>query len=222
MPAAVLWDMDGTIVDTEPYWGEEEQAIIEAAGGTWSTEQAHALIGSDLLTAARAVLATTPVQGTPEGFVEDLLARVIARTREHLPWRPGALELLGELRHQRVPCALVTMSWTSLAQVLIDALPAGTFAVVITGDQVTRGKPHPEPYLAAAAALGVDPADCVAIEDSATGTASAVAAGVPTIGVPNIVQIPARPGLVLRPTLVGVGLAELTEWAAAARAGSPR
>jgi beta-phosphoglucomutase-like phosphatase (HAD superfamily) len=93
--------------------------------------------------------------------------------------------------------------------VLLDALPAGTFASVVTGDQVSRGKPAPDPYLLAVDRLGVLPAHCVAIEDSPTGVASATAAGVPTIGVPHIVPIPEVPGAVLVPTLDGVGAADL-------------
>ncbi|GMA84804.1 hypothetical protein GCM10025868_00540 [Angustibacter aerolatus] len=96
------------------------------------------------------------------------------------------------------------MSWTSLAQTFLDAVPPGTFEVVVTGDRVTRGKPHPEPYLAAAAGLGLAPAQCVAIEDSATGTASALAAGVPTLAVPHVVAVPRADGLSFAGSLADV------------------
>ena len=88
---------------------------------------------------------------------------------------------------------MVTMSWRSLADAVIGAAPAGSFAASITGDEVTNGKPDPEPYLAAAAALGVDPSACLAIEDSPTGVASALAAGCVTLGVPHVVSITCRP-----------------------------
>ena len=104
---------------------------------------------------------------------------------------------------------LVTMSWRRLADALIESAPAGSFVASITGDEVRKGKPDPEPYLAAAAVLGVDPADCVAIEDSPTGVASALAAGCATLGVPHVVPVAAAPGLTLVESLVGVGLADL-------------
>lgn len=209
LPAAVLWDMDGTIVDTEPYWMAAEREIVEAAGGTWTHEQALQLVGNPLLRSAEIILEQSPVTGTPQEVVDRIQGKVEAQMRAQVPWRPGAPRLLRELNGLGVPCALVTMSYAVLAQVLVDALPAGSFAVVVTGDAVTHGKPHPEPYLTAAARLGVDPAGCVAIEDSPTGVGSAVAAGVPTIGVPHIVQIPPREGLVLVESLQGVRATDL-------------
>lgn len=108
-----------------------------------------------------------------------------------------------------MPNALVTMSYLSFAQVLVDALPDGTFAAVITGDAVSEGKPSPEPYLAACRALRLPPARCVAIEDSLPGVTSAVAAGVPTIAVPHVVTLPATLGAVQLQTLAGVHPADL-------------
>ena len=129
---------------------------------------------------------------------------MIERVREHTPWQPGAVELLGELRDAGTPCALVTMSYASLANAVVDQLPAGTFAAVITGDQVAFGKPHPDPYLRAAAALGVAPEDCVAIEDSPTGVASAEAAGCHTLAVPHVAQVEAAPGRTIVDGLVDI------------------
>lgn len=215
LPAAVLWDMDGTIVDTEPYWMAAEREIVEDAGGTWTDEQALQLVGNPLLRSAEIILEQSPVTGTPEAVVDHIQGRVEAQLRTRVPWRPGAQALLRELTALRVPCALVTMSYAVLAQVLVDALPAGSFAAVVTGDAVIHGKPHPEPYLTAAGLLGLDPAACLAIEDSPTGVGSAVAAGVPTIGVPHIVSIPPREGLVLVETLEGLGAHDLWSLATA-------
>lgn len=209
LPAAVLWDMDGTIIDTEPYWIAEEHRLVEAAGGVWSHEDALDLVGQDLLHSASIILERTPVTGTPEEVVHQLLHAVARRTREHLPWRPGARELLAELGELGVPCALVTMSWTALADVLVSELPEGAFATVVTGEQVAHGKPHPEPYLEAARRLGVDPESCVALEDSPTGAASATAAGVPTVVVPHVVEVPEVPGAVRVESLQGVRAADL-------------
>jgi HAD superfamily hydrolase (TIGR01509 family) len=196
--------MDGTLVDTEPYWISAEHAIVEEAGGVWSDEYAHQLVGNDLLVSAQFIRDHSPVDLEPVQIIEDLLARVIVQVREHVPWRPGAVELLTALGEQGVPSALVTMSWRSLAEAVLEALPEGTFAAVVTGDEVEHGKPHPEPYLAAATALRVAVEDCVAIEDSPTGVRSAVAAGVPTLAVPHVVPVPVSVGAVQVPSLQGL------------------
>jgi HAD superfamily hydrolase (TIGR01509 family) len=209
LPAAVFWDMDGTLVDTEPYWITAEHAIVEEAGGVWDDEYAHQLVGNDLMVSARFIRDHSPVELEPVQIVEELLARVIAQVSEHVPWRPGAVELLRALGEAGVPSALVTMSWRSLADAVVGALPDGTFGAVITGDEVEHGKPHPEPYLAAARELRVAIGESVAIEDSPTGVRSAVAAGVPTLAVPHVVPVPVIRGAVQVPTLVGIGPADL-------------
>jgi HAD superfamily hydrolase (TIGR01509 family) len=210
LPAAVLWDMDGTLVDTEPYWISAEHAIVEEHGGVWSEEYAHELVGNDLMVSAEFIRAHSPVTLTPVEIVEELLRRVIVQVREHVPWRPGARELLAALGSEGVPCVLVTMSWRSLADAVVDALPEGTFTALVTGDEVEHGKPHPEPYLAAARLLGVDAADCIAIEDSPTGVRSAVDAGVPTLAVPHVVPVPLMAGSVQVPSLRGLTPRDLT------------
>jgi HAD superfamily hydrolase (TIGR01509 family) len=202
--------MDGTLVDTEPYWIRAEHEIVEEHGGTWSEEYAHELVGNDLMVSAEFIRAHSPVTLTPVEIVEELLRRVIVQVREHVPWRPGARELLAALGTEGVPCVLVTMSWRSLADAVVDALPQGTFTALVTGDEVEHGKPHPEPYLAAARLLGVDVADCVAIEDSPTGVRSAVDAGVPTLAVPHVVPVPLMAGSVQVPSLRGLTPRDLT------------
>jgi HAD superfamily hydrolase (TIGR01509 family) len=194
-PAAVLWDLDGTLVDTEPYWIECEYELVEAHGGTWSEDHAHAIVGSDLRESARYIREHGDVDLPIDEIVNQLLDGVIARVRRKVPWRPGARDLLAQLRTEKVPCALVTMSWRRLADAIVGELPRGSFAATIVGDEVRRGKPHPEPYLAAARALKVSAKDCVALEDSPTGVRSATAAGCHVIAIPHIVEIPASRGL---------------------------
>jgi len=217
-PDAVLWDLDGTLVDTEPYWIECEFALVAAHGGVWTTEHAHALVGSDLVASARYIRRHGGVDLPDHAIVDALVDGVAERVRRHIPWRPGARELLAELGRERVPCALVTMSYRRLALAVLDALPAGSFTAVVAGDDVTHGKPHPEPYLTAAARLGVVPGDCVAIEDSPTGLASAVAAGVPALGVEHLVPLVPSPGRQLVDSLVGLTPADLARFAAGLRA----
>lgn len=204
LPAAVLWDMDGTLVDTEPYWMAAEHALVEDHGGVWTDEHAHQLVGNDLLVSADYIRAHSPVDLTSLEVVHELLASVVASVKDHVPWRPGARELLESLVAQGVPCALVTMSWESLATAVVSDLPVGSFSVVVTGDVVLHGKPDPEPYLLAARQLGVDLGACVAIEDSQPGVASAVAAGIPTIAVPHHVEVPETAGAVQISSLVGL------------------
>ncbi|MGX5692333.1 HAD family hydrolase [Dermacoccus abyssi] len=217
-PHGVLWDMDGTLIDTEPYWMEAENDLIESHGGTWSDAQAFQLVGNALIVSGRIIKEQTGIPLTPEEIVDALLERVVVKLREHVPWRPGARELLLAARDAGLPCALVTMSYESFARVLVDSLPAGTFEVVVTGDMVEHGKPHPEPYLRAAHNLALAPEQCVAIEDSATGVRSAVAAGVPTLAVPHLVEIPQLDGLVVVPDLAAVSLDDLPRLAERARA----
>lgn len=206
MPHAVLWDMDGTLVDTEPYWIEAERELVASYGGVWSDELALRCVGNPLLVSGQIIRDNSPVDLSPGQIVDYLLARVIARMRAHVPWQPGAQVLLEAFRAAGVPCALVTMSYASFAQVLLDSVPAGTFAAVVTGDQVSHGKPHPEPYLSAAQRLGLDPGACVAFEDSPPGVRSAAAAGVPTIAVPHVVPVPDLPGVVTVHSLEGLDL----------------
>jgi beta-phosphoglucomutase-like phosphatase (HAD superfamily) len=202
-PAAVLWDMDGTLVDTEPYWIEEEHLLVAEHGGRWTDEDAHSLVGNDLMVSARYLRDVGGVALTPEQIIDRLLERVIARVRVHVPWRPGARELLSELRDLAVPCALVTMSYQNLAQAVVTTLPAGSFRTVVAGDDVENGKPHAEPYLTAAERLGVLPQECVAIEDSLTGVASAEAAKVPVLAVEHLVPVPPGPGRTVTASLTG-------------------
>ena len=196
--------MDGTLVDTEPYWMECEHELVAVFGGTWTDDDARSIIGFDLLDAGVVLRDRGGVDLEPEEIVERLLDGVIARVREHVPWRPGARRLLSELNELEVPCALVTMSWSRLADAIVEALAPITFQAVVTGDAVEHGKPHPEPYLLAAERLGVDPVQCVAIEDSPTGVQSAGAAGCVVVAVPHIVPIEPGAGRIIVPTLKGI------------------
>ncbi len=209
LPAGVLWDMDGTLVDTEPYWIECEYALVASYGGTWSDDLAHAQVGNDLIETGRALVEHGGVPLDPTEIVERLLDGVVERVRARLPWRPGARELLEELHELRVPCALVTMSWRRFAESVVDSLPPGRFAALVTGDEVERPKPFPDPYLVAARLLGTEPTECVAIEDSPKGVASAVAAGVPTLAVQHFVPVTPGPGITVVDTLVGWSAADL-------------
>lgn len=209
LPAAVLWDMDGTLVDTEPYWIATEYAMAEKYGGTWSHEHAMNLVGNALLASGDYIRVHMGIDRTPQQIVDELLDGVVARVEVEVPWRPGARELLADLVRSGVPCALVTMSWQRFVDPILAQLPEGAFASVVTGDRVELGKPHPEPYLTAAAELGHAPGDCVAIEDSNTGATSAVAAGCTVLCVPHHVPILEGERRVFVDTLSGLDAAGL-------------
>lgn len=197
--------MDGTLVDTEPYWMETESALVAEHGGTWTREHALAVVGWDLLDSAAYIREHGGVDLPPERIVDRLLDGVVARIREVVPWRPGAVDLLAALGEAGIPCGLVTMSYARFVAPVLAALPPGTFGTVVTGDEVEFGKPHPEPYLTAAAALGVGAERCLAIEDSNTGARSAEDAGCAVLVVPNHVPVVEGPCRVFRDTLAGLG-----------------
>ena len=201
--------MDGTLVDTEPYWIETEFALAAEHGAPWSQELALQLVGNDLLSSGRFIQEHMGLPLTPDEIVERLLDGVVARVQDDVPWRPGARELLEQLGTAGVPCALVTMSWERFVAPIVAALPPDTFSVVITGDAVTHGKPHPEPYTTAAMRLGVDPSATIAIEDSETGCRSAEAAGCTVLAVPLHVSVEPGERRVFRDSLAGLDLTGL-------------
>jgi len=201
--------MDGTLVDTEPYWTVAELRLAERYGGRWSAEQSLEVVGFDLIDAATHMRERMGISPSPEQMVEEMLDSVIAQVEQAVPWRPGSRELLDSLREAGVPCALVTMSWTRLVAPILEELPEETFAAVVTGDTVDRGKPHPEPYLTAARLLDVLAGECLAIEDSDTGATSAAAAGCTVLCAPLHVPVPPGPGRVLVGSLRGLGASSL-------------
>lgn len=217
-PAAVLWDFDGTLVDTEPIWMRAEYALVAELGGEWNDEHAHQLVGNALIDTGRYI---AQVVGRPDldpaWVVDQLIGRVLEVVRTTpIPWRPGARELLESLHQQGITCALVSASYRSLLDAVVERIPDGTFRCIIAGDAVTHGKPHPEPYLKACAELGVEPADCVVLEDSIPGAASGNAAGCVVVAVKSYVDLPEAERRVLIPTLEGLdpdGLAQLARGA---------
>jgi HAD superfamily hydrolase (TIGR01509 family) len=212
--------MDGTIVDTEPYWMDAETQLIESYGGTWSHEEALTLVGQGLWHSARVMQSRGVALGEDE-IINRLTDIVLARVKSGgLPWRPGARELLLALRAAEIPTALVTMSIGKLAHVVAAAIDFPAFDVIIAGDDVEHSKPHPQAYLRAAELLGVNPSDCVAIEDSSPGVTSASASGAATIGVPLNVPLPPGGGFVIWPTLAGHTVEDLSMVLADARRGS--
>lgn len=221
---AVLWDMDGTIVDTEPHWIAAEKELVHRHGGQWGDEDAFRLVGQALPTSA-AMLREAGVDLGIREIIDELTSRVVSGLRRETIFRPGARELLADLHEHGVPCALVTMSEEPLARLVAEALPAGTFRFLVTGDMVSAGKPDPAPYqqafsLMAGQVEGLQLHRVVALEDSVPGVRSAVASGTPTIAVPHIAALPSGGDWTVWPTLHGRTAADLDAFVATAGAPS--
>ena len=203
--------MDGTIVDTEPYWLAAEAALVTEFGGSWCHEQAVQLVGSGLADAARVFQEAGVRMGVRE-IIDHLTEGVMSRVAEEGPiFRPGALELLRSVRDAGIPTALVTMSMRTMAVGIVDLIDFDAFDLVLGGDDVPRPKPFPDPYLRAAELLNVDIAQCVAIEDSPNGMRSAVASGAATLGVSHMVSLEGTHAHAQWPALAGRTAADLSE-----------
>lgn len=199
--------MDGTLIDSEPYWIDAEMKLAAKFGVSWTHEDGLTLVGNPLDVSAQ-VLIDRGVRLTEAEIIEALVTEVSARAEVSMPWVADARTLLTEVVDAGIPCALVTMSIGSLVDQFVEQA-GDVFAAVVTGDQVARGKPDPEAYLLAAEKLGVDPTRCVAIEDSPVGIRAAHASGAATIAVPRHTKDPGIQGVTVLTTLEGVGLRDL-------------
>lgn len=194
LPRAVLFDMDGTLVDSEHLWLASEVEVMADLGSDWSADdQAHCL-GGPLERVAAYMKERSGTDLTIDQVGQLLLTTIEAHMRrEALRWRPGAVALLQECIAADIPRALVTASWGVLVEALSERMTteigASPFTAVVAGDDVTNSKPHPEPYERAAALLGFRVDQCLAIEDSPTGVASAIAAGCRVVAVPQIAPV---------------------------------
>jgi HAD superfamily hydrolase (TIGR01509 family) len=213
LPAAVLFDMDGTLIDSEGLWLQTEIDVMTSLGGHWTQADQAECLGGPLERVGRYMAERATVPVTPEDICTDILARMEIRLRESpLVWRPGARDLLAETLELGVPTALVSASWNNLIDAVRDRIAAEVgrppFTVVVAGDDVLNSKPHPEPYRTAADLIGVAAGDCLALEDSPTGVQSAVAAGCVVVAIPHIAHID-MPGATAIDTLEGRALADL-------------
>lgn len=208
---AVLWDFDGTIVDTEPRWIEAEFEIVESRGGQWSQEVAHTFVGTPMDEVATAMSEAVGGDPGPEEMA-DLLIETVRRynAEREVPWCPGARDLLADVRRAGLPCALVTGGSRRTVEPILDHL-AGTFETVVTCEDVTpaTAKPHPKPYLLAAERLGVDPRRCLVLEDSPAGARSGNDAGAVVVAVDGVVAAPPDARRVRRHDLTGLDVAGL-------------
>jgi HAD superfamily hydrolase (TIGR01509 family) len=215
--AAVLFDMDGTLVDSEKVWDVGLRELAERYGGELSVRARVEMVGTSMAH-SMGILHRDIGQPWREvaASVRWLEARVGQLFADGLVWRPGARELLAEVRAAGVPTALVTATRRPLVERALTTIGRHNFDVVVCGDEVDQAKPHPTPYRTACALLGVDVRRCVAIEDSPTGVASAHAAGCVVVAVPCEVAVADREGLTVVDSLAQLTLERLRELVAAA------
>ncbi|MHB1594501.1 MAG: HAD family hydrolase [Streptosporangiaceae bacterium] len=209
---AVLFDMDGLLVDSEPLWFEAEMAVMDRLDGDWTRADQLALFGGSLRSSAAYLLSRGRREATVDEVADWLVATMAGLVAERdPPLMPGAIDLLGQVRAAGLPAALVTSSERVIAEAVLVRL-AGygvEFGTTVCAEDVSHHKPHPEPYLRAASRLGVDPAWCVALEDSPNGVAAAEAAGCVTVAVPGLATIPEVPGRLVARSLAELDVATL-------------
>jgi HAD superfamily hydrolase (TIGR01509 family) len=213
---AVLFDMDGTLVETEQYWGESMFELARALGGQMSEAARASTVGSSMRTSMRILHADLGLVRTEEQlqsdarWVENRTAQLLSAG---ISWCPGARDLLAAVRAEGLRTALVTTTPRKLAEIVLRTIRADLggdpFDVTVCGDEVPARKPDPAPYRQAMTALGVEPAQCVVVEDSLAGITAGLASGAAVLGVPTVQEVPPARGLTLRDGLVGVGPAEL-------------
>jgi len=191
---AVLFDMDGVLVDSEPVWYQVEGDLVERLGGRWGREHQARCIGGTVDATCRYIVELTGTSWSVAQVQEAVMADMVAALSANLPVHRGALELVDTVRASGALTALVTSSFRVLVDAALVVLGADRFDAVVTGDEVSRGKPDPEPYATACRRLGVHPAEAVVIEDAVNGVRSAEAAGCPVVAVPSVAAIEPQPG----------------------------
>jgi HAD superfamily hydrolase (TIGR01509 family) len=210
----VLFDMDGLLVDTEPLWFETEADVMARLGAPWTKQDQEQLLGGSMDNTVGYLLARATRPVPPADVARWMTEGMLRRAAEgRVVVRPGARELLNEVAATGIPYALVTGSQRPFTEAVL-ASTGFRFPVTVTGDDVARTKPDPEPYLLAAKLLDADPEQCVALEDSPNGVASATSAGCLVVAVPTLLAIPPAPRRLVVPSLNGITLATLRALAA--------
>lgn len=220
LPQAVLLDMDGTLVDTEGFWWDAEVEVFGRLGYRLADRHRQVVVGGPMTRSAAYLIEVTGADVTLEEVRDLLNAAFLRRVAREVPLMPGARRLLTELADHAVPTALVSASHRAVIDRMLPSLGPEFFAATVAGDEVRRTKPHPDPYLTAASLLGADPGRCVAVEDTATGVASAEAAGCRVVAVPSVAPIPPAAGRTVVSSLTEVDLGFLRGLAAAPAASA--
>ncbi|MGW0147764.1 HAD family hydrolase [Streptomyces sp. NPDC003333] len=206
---AVLLDMDGTLVDSEGFWWDVEVEVFASLGHTLDDTWRHVVVGGPMTRSAGFLIEATGADIGLDELTVLLNQGFEDRIGHSLPLMPGAARLLAELSEHGIPTALVSASHRRIIDRVLTTLGPQHFSLTVAGDEVARTKPHPDPYLLAAAGLGADPARCAVVEDTATGVAAAEAAGCQVVAVPSIAPIAPAARRTVVPTLEHVDLSFL-------------
>lgn len=212
--AAVLWDMDGTLIDSEPLWIEQERELMDSLGAVWTHEDAIHCIGGPMTRVDAYMRSKLPHihqdSFPPLELARLLLERMEVRLSQKVPFTSGSFELISEMKSLGIPLALVSASTRPLMDAALKSIGEDIFHVTISDSEVTRSKPDPEGYLKAAHSLSVDITNCLVIEDSITGMNAAIASGAWVLGLPHVAELPHAEKVVHRQTLEGLALSELS------------
>ncbi len=208
---AVLFDMDGTLTDSERLWTIALEHVAAAYGGTLSAPAREAMVGQDIWATIELLHAELGVEIDPVDTARLLTDETMIIFRNGLPYKDGAPELLAAVRSAGLRTALVTATYRDLVDVALDTLGHNTFDVTVAGDEVSANKPDPAPYLRALELLDLPAHACLVIEDSPTGSRAAALAGIGVLVVPSEIPVPQAPGLLFAGTLAGVGVADLQD-----------
>lgn len=209
IPSAVFFDMDGTLIDSEPIWFASEQELMSKFGYVWTEEDQKESIGGPLMRVGNMMAQKSNSNNPPEYFAEELISLASKNFQAQLRFMPGALELLARISEMGIPTALVTASPKGLASAAENALPKPYFNLVVSADDVKNTKPDPECYIKAARDLGVDISKCLILEDTNTGVTSAVASGAYVVAIPHLVPIFPQPKVVVIETLQNLTVEQL-------------
>ncbi|MEU5422862.1 HAD family hydrolase [Streptomyces sp. NPDC001407] len=191
---AVLLDMDGTLVDTEGFWWDVEVAVFAELGHQLLEDYRAVVVGGPMARSASFLIQATGAKIALAELTALLNSRFSEMIGRGVPLMPGARRLLAELAAHSVPTALVSASHRQIIDRVLHTLGAENFTLTLAGDEMERTKPHPDPYLLAAARLGADPARCAVVEDTMTGVTAAEAAGCRVVAVPSVAPIPSAAG----------------------------
>jgi HAD superfamily hydrolase (TIGR01509 family) len=212
---AVLFDMDGTLTDSERLWTVALDRVASFHGGALSPQARDAMVGQDIWATIDLMHRELGIDLEPAATAKLLTEHTKDIFREGLPFKAGAPELLAAVKASGLRTALVTATYRELVTIALETLGEKNFDVVVCGDEVARNKPDPEPYQRALALLGLPADSALVIEDSPTGSRSAAAAGIGVLVVPSEMPVPPAAGLTLADTLVGVDVADLRRFHAA-------
>jgi HAD superfamily hydrolase (TIGR01509 family) len=210
--SAILFDMDGTLIDSEPLWLEAEIEIMEELGCNWDQQDQINCLGGPI-DKTENYMQDRSNNIKPFGYFTKKLDDVMEqKLSTKLDLIPNALEIIDECKRSELKIALVTASSGRLMRAVLKRFPVGIFDTVVSYDDVERSKPDPEPYLLAAKTLGVDITNCVVLEDSLTGVQSGLSAGAQVIGIPHLVKMPSNPNLRVVESLSEINMDRLITW----------